>query len=467
MASRRCACGIAVRARRLLSWHGSRWRTIAPVGRKPDIIVIGEDGSIEVEDERPETLFRLRAHEGRYRLITEAPGVLILRRALPDDDQDDDDEDDFDLDFEGGVESGIGRVVMAGEVLTSMTLFQIVEVIGERNWQGDLRVFAADGMQFLLSFDQGALRQATSSHPEDRLGEVFLRHGALTRRQLEELLPDVTVERRLGQLCLERGLLEREQLFGLLQQQVKEIFFRTLLVADGAYVFTTPDAGSIPPAHTAHLSVRALLLEGIQRVDEMELFRQLIPANDVCLERVIGARERELDQDSKAVLLLCDGLTTLTDIARETGLGEFATTKAAYYLVKNKQVRIRTRTKIDVALIQRVMNAFNGVMRDIFKAIDAYGSTDAAREMLSAWVVGSGYATYLGERVAEDGSIDTQAVLAAVQRSREEDPLATLHQVAHELVSFALFCAGSQLPRDEELKLSRDVNRRLQSIRLG
>ena len=58
------------------------------------------------------------------------------------------------------------------------------------------------------------------------------------------------------------------------------------------------------------------------------------------------------------------------------------------------------------------------------------------------------------------------AVRAWVAAAREDNPLASVHHVAHELVSFAMFCAGSALPREDELRLSRDVNSRLQAIRV-
>lgn len=37
-----------------------------------------------------------------------------------------------------------------------------------------------------------------------------------------------------------------------------------------------------------------------------------------------------------------------------------------------------------------------------------------------------------------------------------------LHQALHELAAFALFSAAATLPRDQELTLARDVNRRLE-----
>ncbi len=68
--------------------------------------------------------------------------------------------------------------------------------------------------------------------------------------------------------------------------------------------------------------------------------------------------------------------------------------------------------------------------------------------------------------LAQDGSIDVRRVIASLKTIDHPHPLEALHQGLHELAAFALFAATTSLPRDQELVLSRDVNRRLKAIRL-
>ena len=49
---------------------------------------------------------------------------------------------------------------------------------------------------------------------------------------------------------------------------------------------------------------------------------------------------------------------------------------------------------------------------------------------------------------------------------RLEHPLEALHGAAHELASFAMFCASPTLPREAERALSKWVNQRLTRMRL-
>ncbi len=428
------------------------------------MVTVDREGQLIVEDK--DAKMRLRSLVGNFRLVTDAPGLIVLRRELPDEPEDSD-EDEFETSLaleSGELELG-GRVILAGEILTRMTLFQMIEVIAERGFAGDLSVFGAE-VTLQLAFDQGALKHAKSDSAEDRLGELLVREGYLSSQKLTELLWEVTPTRRFGQVCLERQIIGQDKLFECLRRQTEDIFYRTLLVDHGSYVLTTPDPRRDPPALTVHVPVRPLLMQGIQRLDEMELYRQVIPSDDVCLDPKIIADERSLDASTIAVLSMCDGETTLAVIARETGLSDYDVTRAAYHLVRSNIASIKERSRIDESEVRELVAAFSAVMSDIFAAISMHGATASASEMLSAWVMGCGYDSVFGATVAESGEIDEPTALAWVRAAREDNPVSSFHQVAHELVSFAMFCAGSTLPREEELKLSRDVNRRLQSIRV-
>ena len=447
--------------------RGGQARIQGSLSDSEDIIVIDGEGNVVVEGKAAR--LRLRTRDGRYRLVADAAGLIILRRELPGEHElglEDEIDALFELaDVDSTETEPGGRVLMAGEILNAMTLFQIIEVIGERNWKGDLHVFADDGTSFELSFDQGALTHARSNHEADRLGELLLRENVITRAQLTDLLWEVSKDRRLGQVCLDKGVLDRTRLFEYLRQQTEGIFNRTLLVDEGAYMFATPDPTQQRSDLEVHLPVRGLLMTGVQRLDEMQLYRDRIPSLDLCLESVIAADERDLDDDQKLVLAESDGETTLEKIVATTGLEEFAVVKAAYHLVKRGIARVQSRSTIDEAVVRRLTESFSEALEEIFVTIAQNGDLPAAQSMLAAWVTGSGYDEYFGEDVAHGGRIDFEQVLGVLHAGREDDPMSVFHHIGHELVSFALFCAGSVLPRELERKLSVQVNRKLQELR--
>ena len=255
-------------------------------------------------------------------------------------------------------------------------------------------------------------------------------------------------------------------MFDGLRRQTEGIFYRTLLVSDGSFVFTTPDPTRAPAALSLHLPVRPLLMHGIQRLDEMELYREVIPSGDVCLAPRLDVDDSKLEEDARAVLERCDGSTSLSSIGEAVGLGEYEVTRVAYHLVRGHLADVGLRTTVDTDVVSQLVERFSTILRDIFIAIEAHGQRASALQMLGAWVQGCGYDSVFGTTVLSDATIDPVAVNAWVAAAREDNPTASFHHVAHELVSFAMFCAGSALPREEELKLSLDVNKRQQAIRV-
>lgn len=437
------------------------------VAKTPDRIEIDPEGSVDADDEARR---RLRDVAGPYRMFADAPGLVVLRREIPGEADMLPDEDDLDLDIELGLEidgghiDGGARVVLAGEIIGRMTLFQMIEIIAERGFHGDLVVLAAGGSTMQMRLSQGALLDARSDHGDDRLGQVLVRAGYLSEAQLTELLWEVSPQRRLGEVCLERGLLGRESLFECLRQQTEGIFYRALMVDHGSFVFTTPDPRAPSTALSLHMPVRPLLMHGIQRLDEMELYRAVIPNDDVILEPRAGKDPETLDAEAQRVLAMLDGTVSLGGVASEADLGEYELTRIAYNLVKSRFARVVRRTGVDESVLDKLLDAFAQILDDIFFAIGRFGDRDAALSMLGAWVQGCGYDSVFGESIITDGTIDKEHVQRWVAASREGNPLASFHQVAHELVSFAMFCAGSALPREHELALSRDVNQRLSAI---
>lgn len=437
--------------------------------KPPDRIHIDADGSMSADDD---VRRRLRDLAGTYRLFADAPGLLVLRRELPGEDgpPPNEGEGDFDLELELGLEldsgqlDGGARVVLAGEIISRMTLFQIIEILAERGFHGDLVVLTAGGRTLQLRLSHGALEDARSDHDEDRLGQVLVRAGHLSDAQLTELLWEVTAQRRLGDVCLERGLLDREALFECLREQTEGIFYRALLVEHGSFVFTTPDPTAPSAALSLHLPVRPLLMQGIQRLDEMELYRDIIPSDDVMLQPRADADVSSLESDAQRVFAMLDGATPLDAIARAADLGEYEVTRIAYNLVKSRRATVGSRTGVDEDVLDALVDAFSEILKDIFTTIGLHGDRDAALAMLGAWVQGCGYDSVFGQSVVARGLLDKEHVRGWVASAREGNPLASFHQVAHELVSFAMFCAGTALPREQELALSRDVNQRLTAI---
>lgn len=414
------------------------------VADRNDVVIIEPSGSIKAG---PGAERVLRASAGNYRIVTEVPGLLVLRKeASP------------------GAPAG-SRVLMAGEIVSRLTVMEVINVVATANWRGHLHVIGS-GEHRTLSFDQGALKQARSSAPADSLGEVLYRAGAVDRATLDELVRSMKGDERFGTLCVNRGIVDQQQLYQYVQDTVKHVFFATLLVDEGRYVFVLPEEDEDLTCVTVHLAVQGLLMEGVQRVDEMALFRDKIPSSDMCPELRSDAPRRTLDAEAAAVLRRCDGRSSIEEIARLSGLGEFATTKAIYQLIQQGQLALRSGPKLDPERVVTLVTRFNEVMQDIFIAVATYGGLAETRATLEAWIEGSGYGPFFGGGVDDFGCIDPEKVAQVLSKLDHEGPLEALHQSLHELAAFALFSATTTLPREQEFALARDVNARLKAIRI-
>src|SRR6185369_13935285 len=289
------------------------------------------------------------------------------------------------------------------------------------NWRGELYLYAPDGNRVLV-LDQGALKSARSDHADDRLGQVLYRNGVLSKTQLDEVLSEVDPERRFGSLVLEKGFLTQDQLFVQLRAQIEQIFFSALLAREGTYVFSLPDDAADAPIHSVHLSINGLLMEGVQRIDEMALFRERVPHGGLVPEIQPRTSAHSLDESAQMVLAYADGQRTIDDISRETGLGEFLTTKSIYGLMQQGMLFLRTKKTIDEDAIRKLVSEFNVVLRDVFMAVAAYGGMDQTRSTLEAWIQGSGYGPIFGERVQDDGAVDVEWVVTALSSVQVDNP---------------------------------------------
>lgn len=384
---------------------------------------------------------RLRRRYGPFELALDLPGVVVLRG------------------------ESHARLQMAGEILNRMSVMEIINIVATSHWRGDLHVVSSEATRVLV-FDQGALKGARSDAPVDRLGEVLFRGGFLDRAQLKTLVKE-TGEKRLGELAVERGYLDAGQLYQALQRQAEETFFNALLMADGFYAFLVDDDDEDPASTTVHLSVQGLLMEGVQRIDEMALFQERVPSTALCPKPVPDAPPpKKLDDAATRLLAMCDGDRSIDELGRLTGLGEFGATKAVYQLIQQKLVTLHAARRVDPQRVVALVARFNEILQDIFLAVATYGGLAQTRATLDAWIQGSGYGPYFGEGVDDFGAIDGEFVAKALEGVEMDAPLEALHQALHELAAFALFSATTALPRDQELSLARDVNARLKAIRI-
>lgn len=402
--------------------------------------VVGEDGSVALG--RSEVASVLKRKVGVYQLLPSPPDMLLLRRVQA---------------------HNTTQVVLSGTIVDRSTLLEIVQFIANSGWVGELIVLNGEVRRTIL-LESGMVVLATSNSPHERLGEVLYRHGALSRAQLDEAMSLISATRRLGDIVVQKGWIKPNDLYAMLQNQVREIVFNALALQSGMFFFARGiDAASVPVRVT--LSCNALLMEAVQRIDEWTYFRERIPDATVVATAVLG-KTADGDPAAEKVLAALDGQRTLEEVARITGLGEFEATKALFALLQSGAAQLK-KAATPRAQLQEQIESFNGVLRDIHRTVDAAGVGDDARTTISMFLQGGGAFDVLFANAGpkEDGTFDTDTLIANLQHLHTDNPSHVVQQALHDYVAFALFAAGSVLRREDHQVLARRVQEQLAAIR--
>ena len=197
----------------------------------------------------------------------------------------------------------------------------------------------SDGVERGLVMLEGNVAWACSTSAGERLGELLCRMGLADRARVDAALAmqgSSDRHRRIGQLLVEQKVLEQDDLDRGLRHQVIEIFLGLLVTRSGSFVFLrSVDRAALPVQ--LGLDTQALLLDGLRRLDEMELYRTRVPGLESrprSTGKVLPWPDGEdITDEMSLVQSLTDGTRTVADLAARTSLGEFETTKAIFRLL--------------------------------------------------------------------------------------------------------------------------------------
>jgi hypothetical protein len=356
---------------------------------------------------------------------------------------------------DGRRDASDGAIVrLAGEVTTPGALCDVLALLAQTGWRGELVVEDSEALRSVY-FDQGNVVGATTNVEGERIGAVLYRYGAIDESALERVLELVHAGKRFGQAALELGVIPRDRLYHYIQRQIEEIVFATLMVSDGTFFFLDGyDESKLVSHHT--LSANALLMDAVTRVDEQRYFQEKIPSVQHIPVRV-AARKPPPEEFAK-VYEAVDDSKNVEEIGRVTGLGEFETTKQLYGLVQSHHVAIHS-PRLSGGPTALVSTA-NGALLQIFKAAVDAGRGAELRDSLTAFATGAGVYDILfrGAGPDEQGMLDPDKVAEnAVIVSGGADPHQILKQMLHEYVSFAHFSMGAMLGSAIEASLSKAV----------
>jgi hypothetical protein len=423
------------------------------------IEVEGTEGRVVIGSELRR---RLAGRPGTYRLLPTGGDLLLLQR-LPE---------------VASQNAPTGRVLLSGEIARLGGLADIIHFIHTNGWSGHLDV-TSNQTRKALYFKRGDIQSAASNLPDDRLGAILYRYGLVDEENLNRVLRRAAnTPNKIGQLLVEENLISAHDLYTSMRRQVEEIFYSVLGLRAGDFYFYRVGEDEGPPSQLL-LSTKALLFEGVRRIDELSYFREKLPSDDMVLVRREPQPSGKLKPLEDRVLQLVDGMRTLAHVARASQLGEFETTRVLYQLLQSGWVQPRTgRAALSAEaqgaseggeLSMRIVAVFNEVYVKIHSAVSQKGKAEPLQRGIESFFasVAEFSPLFVGVGLREDGSLPPEQLIANLQMSPVEDKLDYLHRGLNELLFFELFTAGEAVDRREEIELHQRLSHILKEVRTG
>jgi len=368
----------------------------------------------------------LRARIGEWRLVEGPKDILLMRRV------------------------GASTVLkLAGEVRSPGALCDIVAIVAQASFRGELLVFDEEKMRSIY-FDGGSIIGVATNVPEERLGETLYRFGVVTREQLDTTLESAKATgKRFGEAIMELEFVTAEDLFPMMARQLEEVFYAVLQISSGSFYFFDrfEDKAVL---HRHNLNASALLMEGVRRMDEMRFFRERVPSEDY-IPTPTGLQKKPPDVLAE-VFAQCDGRRSVAEIGRRIGQLEFEVTRAVFQLLSGGFLTVASPRPEGAGGITDV---FSRALAEIHKRCDAASRGNELRDGLARFATGAGIydPLFVGAGPLPDGTLRSERVARNLAALAGDDPDAWLIQLLHEYVGFAMFQAESLLPREVEREL--------------
>ncbi|MGQ0814675.1 MAG: DUF4388 domain-containing protein [Gemmatimonadota bacterium] len=222
----------------------------------------------------------------------------------------------------------------------------------------------------IVHFSKGAIVFAVRRRSTRRLGQMLIRSGKLTQRELDSALEQQRRDptRRLAEILLEMGSISEEELEKQLRFQMEETIYEVMAWSEGYFKF---EERTEIASHRllARVRVESLLMEGARRIDEWTRLESKIPGAEAVPMLAPGKEGEstplELRPEEWEVLAEIDGERDLGQIAADLGRSSFDIAKTIFGLVSTGVVLVQERhAALSQPEVQRAIVEVDRLLKD-------------------------------------------------------------------------------------------------------
>lgn len=230
--------------------------------------------------------------------------------------------------------------------LRTMQLEELLQWLSQSKKSGTLEIVHGKTEKKIF-FKDGLILSSASNKPEEYLGHFLVSHGLINEGQLTRAV-DLQEKSRmlLGMILVNNGAIAERDLGRMLRLKAEESIYDIFSWEEGDFRFLDdilPDSAMVP----MRLDVTAIVMEGVQRVDEWRRIRQVIPHEQVIpVATVDFATVQGAGPGERRILSLVDDQRTIDEIRQETHSTEYQICKVLFdqwQLGRLKLVKLRWR----------------------------------------------------------------------------------------------------------------------------
>lgn len=317
-----------------------------------------------------------------------------------------------------------------------------------------------------IYYENGEIVFAASSLNDERLGDVLVQHGRITREQYRESAKRIEPTKRQGRVLVEMGVITPEELWKEVCEQVESIVYSLFRWEEGYFEFLE---GSLPTEERIKLVVGIpnLILEGMRRVDDPALYEPHLPGDSRILYRLeVDQKEYgeiSLTEDEKMVLAQVSAGVTVADSLKNCTLPADRFKLILFRLIsagllRSSKGRDEYTEAVQVEDSPRLTDRIEQC-NIIFRLITEYVRTavgDRVHVILGAFFRGIDHGQdilFENASLEPDGSLDARPLLANISEYLPEERESILVRGLNELLYFQLFAVRNNLGPDQETQV--------------
>ena len=363
---------------------------------------------------------------------------------------------------------GEGQVALAG-CIGDLQVVEVLSIINMFRKSGLLH-FNLEGGSKDLHFEEGELVSATSTFPEEELGEFLLLTGKIDRDTLIKVRQAAGNDPlALRAQLLQGGRITPKDLWNAGSAQIEAIVYHLIPCTTGDFIFVQRRSESVETTHVV-LRTQNLIMEGLRRSDERQVFMRTLRSHDT-MPAATGRSVAELPAAEERLLSLASsGRLTVRELIARSGLGEFQTLSLLHRLTGRHLLSIPDLETQEIpADLAEILAISNGVLAALYQKIHEKNHDFGLEMRRFLRDLPQPFAAVLRQvTISTEGRIDGSQIAVNLAGYPGDEQRALLAEAMSELIFMACMAARRDFGDSDSLALvqqAQEIAMRIQQLK--